>query len=386
MHQKRTEEIRRQERDQQTVPAIRAPIGEASEMIKQAKIKAVACIAVVLALAGLSSALAPGAALASGPEFVLYSTATDYALAGEEVPMEFAIENVGDVRSKGPITFSDTVTPGLTVPSLISEVSTSIRHPEVAKKRKMLRRACKTSGLTLTCTIEGALPPGAKMIGELIIYTEAGASGTLTRTLNVSGGEAPSVSTTHEINIGPPGPFEFGAFGIGLRTSKDCSPHRQQAGSTPTDMTVSLRFKTFQGNGAQLEPYPIEHFKNVTTHLPAGFVGNPTATAALCTAAQWLKNRRSDRRKNFPSARRTARWGWSTSTSARPRSRSTTWCRHRDSPRSSASRSRTRSTRWMPICVRATRASTSSAATRRRRCRSRTDQRDRVGRPGGQKP
>jgi hypothetical protein len=261
-------------------------------MTSKSKICAYA-IGVLVALA----VLAPAASAVSGPRLSVYTTIADSAQPGEPLTIEIGIQNTGSATSHGPISISDSVSPGLKAPyfrfnGLLGPgfFKTSNEHPESPEEGLKVPN-CETAGLTFTCTITEALPPGVQMPVFFETEVQPGASGVLGNTLEVSGGETSStVKSTHEIEVGPPQPFAINSLSAALLDGEDTPV--AQAGSVPAQFDTSLSFKTKPELVAGTEPTigAVEHFKDVTVHLPVGLEGNPTAYPT-CTSEELVTAR-----------------------------------------------------------------------------------------------
>jgi uncharacterized repeat protein (TIGR01451 family) len=247
-------------------------------MTMHSKMRALLACGVAMVAVGV---LAP-ASLASGPAFKLYVPAPDSVLAGERIPLKISIRNVGDANATGAITFTDTVSPGLEPPS-----GEEASWGSSAGERVPLEGSpeCATSGRTMTCTVPGPLPPGAQLWVRFNIKVEEGASGLLKNEASVSGGEtAGTVSGDAPMDVGPPQPFAFTQAAAALLDANGGEALR--AASDPAEFTTSLGFRSFSSHflGAFGMTVSVEHFKDVTVHLPPGLIGNPSIVPALCTA------------------------------------------------------------------------------------------------------
>src|SRR5262249_32102375 len=86
-------------------------------MTTQAKNKTIKQLCLALGFMSILCVLAPSTSAAAEPRFKVYASIPDTALPGEKVNISFTIQNVGDARSTGPITMSDTVSAGLAAPT-----------------------------------------------------------------------------------------------------------------------------------------------------------------------------------------------------------------------------------------------------------------------------
>ncbi|HEY1688808.1 MAG TPA: hypothetical protein VGF95_08080 [Solirubrobacteraceae bacterium] len=265
-------------------------------MLKATTLSIAACVV----LCALWAAM-PGKAAAAGPQFSIYSSTPDTIQAGEPVYIAFAIRNVGDTRSTGPIVIQDTVSPGMKPEGLFpgfESFVTSVEYPEIPEEG-FHEGSCKSTGLTMTCTVQDALPPGAQLGMRLMAEVEAGASGLLENTIAVSAGNVAPVTSAQELNVGGLPTFGLDRFGTEILDAE--GEPLTQAATDPADFTTTLRFKSTTGKlfGQLPMNVSVEHFKNVTVHLPAGLIGNPTATPVRCTAAQ-LNETRGPGRESIP--------------------------------------------------------------------------------------
>jgi hypothetical protein len=248
-------------------------------------------------------ALAPAGASAAGPRLGIYTSIPDSAMPGEKLNISFSVQNVGDTRVTGPITMSDTLSAGGKTPGLqpgFEQFITTTEAPYEIEEEERQPGSCVAEGLTLTCTVADAIPPGAELTMHLEAGIEPSASGTVTNTIAVHGGNAPSARSEYPITVGEPLPFGFANFGVDLLDGS--GNQLTQAAADPADFTTTLRFRTVQGE--YLESIPITasvgHFKNVVAHLPVGLVGNPTATPVRCTPAQLAEYAATGTRPNCP--------------------------------------------------------------------------------------
>jgi hypothetical protein len=251
------------------------------------KSRGLACLVALAAAFGGIAALSPGASLAFGPEFSVEVHAPDYVEAGESVALAIVVENTGGERSHAPIVITDTGAGGLGAlgpGGLFNFIGTSVHQPEVEEEEEH-PESCETNGSTITCTVPDALPPGGRLVMRGLAEVAGSASGVVTNQVSVTGGGVSPVNQQEEITIGQPGPFAIKALGAGF-LDKERSPVTN-AGAVPDEFTTELHFLSSTGQFLGFLPIsvPVEHFKDVTVHLPAGLIGNPTA-APTCTADQ----------------------------------------------------------------------------------------------------
>jgi uncharacterized repeat protein (TIGR01451 family) len=218
------------------------------------------------------------------PAFKVYPIAPESILAGEEPKLTIAVQNVGNAPTSGPVTITDTLSPGLRF---------TFQEPEQVFSASMPSFSCGKAGQTLTCVGPGPLQPGAQVAIYVQTKIDPNAMGELTGDVTVSGGgTVEPVHVQQRMTIGPPGQFGF-TLGEVQFTNADGS-QAVQAGSNPAEYTTTLMWRSFASkyNGGFLSREEIssmasvEHFKDVTAHLPPGLIGNPTATPSLCTPNQ----------------------------------------------------------------------------------------------------
>ncbi len=222
----------------------------------------------------------------AGPVFKVSTQSPDSLPAGEKATISMGIQNVGDAATSGTFTVADTVGAGLTLPSAGRVEASRFFSGDLYFEDPAV--ACQNAGSTVTCTVQGSLPPGTQLTLALQPAVSPEAIGTLTNSIAVSGGGAAAVSAGQSMTVGPAAPFGFDETAADL-LGADGSP-ASQAASDPAQFTTRLHFRTFASPlfGVLPQVSSVEHFKDVTVQLPAGLLGNPSA-AARCTAAQLVE-------------------------------------------------------------------------------------------------
>ncbi|HEY1690368.1 MAG TPA: hypothetical protein VGF95_16065 [Solirubrobacteraceae bacterium] len=244
------------------------------------------CVVALLAALGVFAA-APAAGVAASSPVTVTASVPDYAEPGEFVQITMAIVNMSDEKTKAPIVVSDTTGSGLTAATPSENfvfADSSIAYHETSEEEAQTP-ACETTGKTFECTIAQVLPPGTQLTIRLETMLEGGASGVLSNQSSVSVGGLPAQTSQERITVGERGPFAFDSMGVSL-LDREREP-LEQAGAVPSDFTTDLTFASGTGEMFHLIPIagPVEHFKDVTVHLPPGLIGNPTAVPT-CTAAE----------------------------------------------------------------------------------------------------
>ncbi len=193
--------------------------------------------------------------------------------------------NAGSQPTDGStVTLADTLPAGLTVQK-VSFYWSGLPQSFGGPFRDLGGFLCTTA--PLQCRLPtGAfrLPPVAPNDRlEMIVYVtvDAGVSGTLTNAATVSGGGAPTVSTTDQngISSAPP-PFGVSGFSSYI-AGVDGAPYTQ-AGGHPWGLTTRIDLASVDRippdqNGSSVEPTSVEDVRDVVVDLPVGFLGNATA-------------------------------------------------------------------------------------------------------------
>jgi hypothetical protein len=223
---------------------------------------------------------APTAASAAEPEphLRVFPRIPDHVTPGQNMTVTIAIENSGDAPLSGNLTINY---------SFPSEVKVSQIEAQLGAGPAL---TCVPSGAKEECTLDATGVPS----GQIIVYQAFGsveptATGILTGQVEVSGGGAPNTETVpFALDTAPIGPFEIKAFDVAM-TDGPVFPATQAGGhpaavATSIDEFTSMSFLLgLPGFGSVA---PSENFRDVITHVPVGFVGNPTATGDKCTAAE----------------------------------------------------------------------------------------------------
>jgi hypothetical protein len=243
----------------------------------------------LLAIAAASAAFGASAASASAaePHLRVTTLTPDHVTPGKPISIFVALHNDGDAPMSGNATITYTF-PAAVFPE--GPFSNGVGSPSPA---------CSFAGQVVECTIAvgsvepagTGVPPGRDAVYQLITFVEPGASGILTGQIAVSGGGAPnSVTVPFSLDTSPIGPFDVKSLDVDMRDGLVLPA--TQAGGHPAqvDTDVQLLTEAVANLGAPAPgaafSAPPESFRDVITHVPAGFVGNPTATGARCTAAE----------------------------------------------------------------------------------------------------
>jgi len=201
---------------------------------------------------------------ASPPAWTITATAgpTRFLPNNNENVYEITVTNVGETPTEGTVTIADMLPEGVTATEIRGEDSYTIDE-----EGERFPLTCTLA--TVTCTYGRPVGPGDTLTVLLTVAVGTGPpSGVLTNQATVSGGTAPTVSTSEPTTtptaVGS-SPIPFGPSGVNAALSN------AQAGAHP-NLTTSFAFnqaRSFVSSGS---------VKNISVDLPPGFVGNPTAT------------------------------------------------------------------------------------------------------------
>lgn len=255
--------------------------------MKSTQLRMVRLLGVVALMCALASATAQ-ASFAAGPQLRINAPWPDSVENGGIVQRDLAIENAGDETTSGQITLTDSFGlgfEGLTI-GFGTEVSVSVSSLST-------EGSCEVVALTVNCTIEGSLPPGAQALVNMSVKVAPEAAGALTNTISAAGGGTPTQTVEQISRVASPGPFGFDHVTVDALSADGSEDN--QAASVPADFTSSLEWQSFaepsyESELADATLAPDERFNDVVMHLPPGFIGDPAATPALCTADEMVQS------------------------------------------------------------------------------------------------
>jgi hypothetical protein len=227
----------------------------------------------LLGAASLSSVLllvAATSALAA-PALEMHISGPDAVTPERVARVLVVIQNTGDEPLSGELTLVSSFAEGL-----------APANPDTPGM------SCQLVDQTNTCTLDvSGVRPGAQIYGNIYTLVRPDATGTLVSTVEVSGGgTTDAISSQVTMTVGPPPPFGIKGFEAVVGAGSAWSS--RQAGSNPAAVKTSLAFPTVAATLLRFFPItaPVEQFKDVTVHVPAGLIGKPTATPVRCTLAQ----------------------------------------------------------------------------------------------------
>jgi hypothetical protein len=226
-------------------------------------VRAAMFVSLALALSGARAA--PASAATPGPVWTIdaVSQPTNFAPGSSGNLYAIRVMNTGSAVADGssdPITVTDVLPPGLT--------ATSIAGLTPGQSQSL---SCALA--TMACTYSASVEVGQLLTIYVTVSVSNGAPTALTNLSSVSGGGAPSASTSAPttISASPAG------FGIQSFTASANSPDGSlttQAGAHPYTATTTFALNTVSVGGA-IEP--TQNLKDATVELPPGFIGDPTA-------------------------------------------------------------------------------------------------------------
>jgi hypothetical protein len=230
---------------------------------------------VLCAATGLLAAVAT-AASAAEPKLRVTSLTPEHVTPGESVKWWIAVHNVGDAPMSGTLTIRYDFPEKVKVVDPVAEVGPA--------------PLCTQAGSEVECTIEvEGMPPGRIVPLFTESQVDAGAEGLLAGEIEVSGGGTPiAVTVPLAFDTTLVGPFALHDLDVAL-TPGELNP-AEQAAAHPASITTGFRTNAYATANfkfpAQGTVTPPESVRDVITHVPAGLVGDPTATASRCTAAE----------------------------------------------------------------------------------------------------
>lgn len=198
----------------------------------------------------------------------------DDVTPGKSMAMWVNILNVGDEQLTGNLTIKYTFPAGVTPV-----------EPEGAGSPGPT--CTTTSAQVEECTIDTTgVPLGRTLTYKMITSVDPSATGMLSGQVEVSGGGASNaVSVPLQFETAPIGPFAIDSFDVGLLDNPTVQP--AQAGSVPTELDTAAELRSQAASNFNVPFLTIvstpESMRDVTVHVPAGFVGYPPSTPARCT-------------------------------------------------------------------------------------------------------
>ncbi len=216
----------------------------------------------------------PAVAFAPTPAWgIIASSQPTNFVPGGKAQYLIEVTNVGSGPTDGSaVTVTDTLPNGLT-PTRCYEPS------ELGP--------CSISGQTVTATGTSVLGPGQLVRVGIMVEVTLPAGETVLNTVSVSGGGAPTVTSTEPTTIGSALPFGVASFSAPV-IFPDGTPDTQ-AGGHPYSFTTNISFNTTESEATDKfnDHSAISgEVKDLHVTLPLGLVGNPQALPQ-CTQDQF---------------------------------------------------------------------------------------------------
>ena len=240
-----------------------------------------------LSLAGAVVLVAAATGVAAAdPALHVTTSIPDFVTPGGGFLVFVSVQNTSDAPLSGDVTVRYTFPAGVGVtdPDSLSTPRPGFPSP-----------TCTQSGQEDDCVIDATgLPPGGQFRFKTEPFVDPSATGTLTGSIEVSGGgTADDVTVPWTMFAGPIGPFAIKTFDVGVSAPArpPTAAGAEQAGVDPGEISTDIAFPSEAVENLNVPAptffatTPAESFKDVVVHVPAGLVGNPTATPR-CDPAQ----------------------------------------------------------------------------------------------------
>ncbi|HEY3864756.1 MAG TPA: hypothetical protein VGL54_01550 [Solirubrobacteraceae bacterium] len=185
------------------------------------------------------------------------------------------VTNIGGAASSGTVEIVDTLPADVTAVQIEGEAALPTGSPFLT---------CNSPPATsVKCTFAAAVPTGAALTVEIYVNVGFGLPASVLNLVEVSGGGAPTVSTSEQTQVSTTQPsFDIDGFAFGIDDVSGATD--TQAADHPNLLTTSFNFTTVHTTGASGAYPPVEDVKDVVVDLPLGFVGDPQA-APQCPAS-----------------------------------------------------------------------------------------------------
>lgn len=200
---------------------------------------------------------------------------------------QILVTNLGDAASTGPITLTINLPAGIT----------THENPESGEGAEGAFWECNPKGegnSTVTCTLEESIPSLGYLpfLDVRVTPPTASTPTPADAEFTVTGGGGNSASKSLETPISSAAvPFAIKQFAF--EPLEASGAPSTQAGGHPWQLSTTLSTSTtFSPTAKGLFPTqfaPVKNLKNVVVELPAGMLGNPTATPK-CTQSQLIEN------------------------------------------------------------------------------------------------
>jgi hypothetical protein len=215
------------------------------------------------------------------PSTLTPGSSPESTFATAAVPQYSAvIENVGKGSSIGTTVITETMPEGVTA------------DPSVAPEQRVGENKSESCSVnvvanTVTCEVEQSVESGGVITLAVALDVAEDASASVLSGIEVSGGGAPSASSSLTTPVSTEAPgfnFLLGSPGLGGTATAESGLAADLAGSHPFSVALEGNFTT-KKTGPTLVG-PVQTPKDIDFQLPRGFVVNPQAPKKLCTDAE----------------------------------------------------------------------------------------------------
>jgi hypothetical protein len=177
------------------------------------------------------------------------------------------VTDVGGLSAGAPVTISDTLPAGVSVAGIEGEDLAS-------------GAALVCTRIPLQCVNESVVPAGDTLRVRIDVLVEAGLTGSVEDSASVTGGAAPTVTTSDTTTLGSEA-APFGIADFDMQALNASGALEEQAGDHPYSLTTGFYFTNAdQPGNTGVFYHPTEDVKDIVLDLPIGLVGNPGAAEA----------------------------------------------------------------------------------------------------------
>lgn len=213
--------------------------------------------------------------LRSFPTTLVRGSAPEGTSSINAVPQYSAIiTNVGAGEAAGPITITEALPQGITIPGSF--------HAQVAPFED-----CETpSPHEVVCHVLRSVASGEELVLSVPLEVAESAPTPAVTQVEVTGGGAPPAADSLATTVGGPPPgfgLLEGAHGLFGTAIAESGLDTDLAGSHPYSVLLEANFTTLK---TLAFPHPVQDLRDLELRLPHGLAVNPEAATELCTEAE----------------------------------------------------------------------------------------------------